>query len=128
MKHLRHVAAVLSLGAAFLICRQTSAQEAVAEEVRVEGAFVASPFELRRDHAVEILSDRMTLRAAELRSAELQRANENSVTRLLDLTKYSPIPLGSSENRVDTFFLSNYMRADLNPRRDNSLFDNASRR
>ncbi|MFN2475170.1 MAG: hypothetical protein ABR526_02370 [Chthoniobacterales bacterium] len=125
MRNLRLIAAAsLSIGATFLVCRHASAQEAVVEEVRVDGAFVASPFELRRDHAVEILTERMMSRAAELRAAELHLANENPATRLLELTKYIPIPLGSSENRVDTFFLSNYMRADLNPRSDNRLFGN----
>lgn len=99
------------------------AQEAVMDEVRVEGAFTASPFELRRDKAVEIMIERLNLRAETLRSAELQHANENSVTRLLELTKYVPIPLGSSENRIDTFFLSNYMRRDLNPRDTSPLFE-----
>lgn len=93
------------------------------EEIRVEGTFTASQFELRRDPAVEGLIDRLTLRAAELRDRELQRANESSVTRLLELTRYIPIPLGSSENRVDTFFLSNDMRSDLNPHDHARLFD-----
>lgn len=93
------------------------------DEVRVEGAFTASPFELRRDKAVEIMIERLNLRAETLRSAELQHANESSVTRLLELTKYVPIPLGSSENRIDTFFLSNYMRKDFNPRDTSPLFE-----
>jgi hypothetical protein len=101
---------------------RVAAQEAVAEEVRVEASFAASTFELRRDKAVQLLTDRLVLRADEIHAAELQHANENSVSRLLELTKYVPIPLGSSENRVDTFFLSNYMRSDLNPREDKRLF------
>lgn len=120
MTNLRLIATVLSLGTASLVISgEAAAQEAVAEEVRV---FVAAPFELRRDRAVEILTERMALRATELRSAELQRANENSVTRLLELTKWIPIPLGNSGKPVDTFFISNYMRADLNPRDGSPLF------
>ncbi|MDQ6624927.1 MAG: hypothetical protein M3Y69_02120 [Verrucomicrobiota bacterium] len=125
MTNRSRVTALLSLGlASWIGSGHAAAQEGVAEEVRVEATFVASPFELQRDHAVEILAERLTLHTAALHSAELQRANENSVTRLLELTKYIPIPLGSSENRVDTFFQSNYMRVDLNPRGENPLFGN----
>lgn len=111
---------LMGITSAFVL-QPAAGQEAITSEVRVDGSFTAWHFELRRDKAVQILTDRLTSRAAELRSAELQRADESIVTRLLELTKYSPFRFGN-DPRVDTFFLSNSMRPDLNPRNDNRLF------
>ncbi len=96
------------------------AQEAVMEEVRVEGV---SPLELSNDRAVDLFTRRLLERDEVKHALELQLANRNPLTTLLSLTSAVPIPLGSSENRVDTFFLQNYVRADLNPTKENPLFD-----
>jgi hypothetical protein len=117
----------LPLGAilAVLSCH-AFAQEAVMEEVIVE-----APFDLRlqlpKDSNVRIMIERLTLKADTERALELQIANRTPINTLLDLTKYSPIPLGGSDPRVDTFFLQNYMRADLNPSKRNPLFDDLRR-
>ena len=97
-------------------------QEAVMEEIVVE-----APFDIRLDlsspspTAVQIMIDRLTLRAETQRALEMQIANRNPLNTLLDLTKYSPIPLGASENRIDSFFLQSYLRADPNPRTEDPL-------
>jgi len=104
-----------------------SGQEAVVEEVRVEGSF-SSGLQIRPDPAVRELRDRLTLRGTEQRALELEKANENVVTKLLNLTRYIPIPLGGSEDPVDTFFLQNQMRPDLNPPTTDPLGLNAAAR
>ena len=98
------------------------AEEGVAtmEEIIVEAPFDVR-LELPQESAVKIMIERMRLRSETERELELKIANRDPISRLLELTKYSPIPLGASENRVDTFFLENSMRADLNPRRDDPL-------
>jgi hypothetical protein len=96
------------------------AEEVLMEEVVVEGAFDAT-LELRQDRAVDELTKRLQLRAEMTRALELEKANESMTTKLFNLTSYIPFPLQASENRVDTFFQQNYMRADLNPRRDDPL-------
>ncbi len=97
------------------------------EEVRVE-ASVDLRLEPPRESAVQSLMERLTLRDDLQRASELQVANRSAVSTLLDLTKYSPIQLGSSEDRLDTFFLSNVMRADLNPSHENPLFSAGEQR
>ena len=97
-----------------------SAQEAVMEEIVIEESLDLR-LESPRESTVQIMIDRLTLRAETQRALELQIANRTPLNVLLDLTKYSPIPLGASENRVDIFFLQNSLRADLNPRDDDVL-------
>lgn len=98
------------------------AQEAVMEEVRVEASFSAS-LESPNNGGVDLLTRRLRDGAEAQREFELQIANRNPVSTLLGLTSFVPIPLGSSDNRIDTFFLQNYMRADLNPPKANPLFE-----
>lgn len=93
-----------------------SAQEAALEEIRVEGSFEEG-LELPRDRAVEFLIKHLNLVEETARARELQKANESVVTKFFDLTRYSPISFGASDSRLDTFFLQNSMRADLNPGR-----------
>ena len=90
------------------------------DEIIVEAPFDVR-LELPKESHVQIMIERLRLRAETERAAELKIANRDAVSRLLDLTKYSPIPLGASEDRVDTFFLQNALRADLNPRHDDPL-------
>lgn len=96
------------------------AQETVMAEVRVEASF-SSSLELPSNSASAEMIARMTLRDETSRVLDLAKANESAATKLLALTRFIPIPLGSSENRVDTFFLRNDMRADLNPRYEDPL-------
>lgn len=102
------------------------AQEAVMEEVRVEATF-SSGLELQRQNpAIEELLKRLELRDQQRRELELQEANKSSATKVIDLLKlpaWVPFGFGPSENKVDSFFQQNYMRADLNPRKENPLFD-----
>lgn len=99
-----------------------AAQEITLEEVKVEAQFI-DPLELPFSKSLDQLVERLRLRDENLRAVQLEDANKNSVTRILDLSRFSPIPLGSSESRVDTFLQENYMRAELNPREDKSLFE-----
>ncbi|MEP6809843.1 MAG: hypothetical protein ABI992_06340, partial [Chthoniobacterales bacterium] len=88
----------------------------------LDGIVVEAPFDVRlelpQQSVVQIMIARLQLRGEAERTRDLEIANRNPVTRLLDLTKYSPISVGASEDRIDTFFLENRLRADLNPRRD----------
>ncbi|MGZ5005789.1 MAG: hypothetical protein ACXV8H_09730 [Chthoniobacterales bacterium] len=102
--------------------RWAAAQEAVMEEVRVEASF-SSSLELSTNRAVDILTRRLREREDASRTLELQIANRNAVTTFLSLTRVIPIPLGSSESRVDTFLLQSYVRTDLNPSKANALFE-----
>ncbi len=96
-------------------------QEITIEEIRVE-AKIDLRLEPPSVSAVRFLVDELTARADLRRATELRVANQSSLTTLLDLSRFIPIPLGASDNRVDTFFLQNYTRADLNPRESNPLF------
>ena len=104
-----------------LSARTAFPQEAVLEEVRVEATFDLR-LEPPTESAVKIMIARLELRAETQRALELEVANKSPLATLLDLTRYSPIQLGASENHVDTFFLQNHMRADLNPSKRNPLF------
>jgi hypothetical protein len=112
----------VALACVFVATHFVAAQELVLDEVVVE-----APFDFRLDlpqpSAVQTMIDRLTLRAEAKRAAELEIANRTPISTLLDLTKYSPIPIGGSDSRVDSYFLENHMRADLNPREDLSLFE-----
>ena len=98
------------------------AEEGVAtmEEIIVEAPFDVR-LELPQESAVKIMIERMRLRSETERELELKIANRDPISRLLELTKYSPIPLGASEDRVDSFFMQNALRAELNPRKDDPL-------
>src|SRR5947209_348868 len=104
-----------------LAIASAAAQEITLEEVKVEAAFV-SPLELPLSKSIDQLIERLRLRDENARALELHEANKSTLTNLLDLTRYEPIPLGGSESRVDAFMQENYMRADLNPREKDSLF------
>jgi hypothetical protein len=97
------------------------AQEVTLEEVRVE-APAESLLDVPVTNELQKFVERLRLQESVVRATELQIANQSITTKLLNLTRYSPIPLGGSDSRVDTFFLQNYTRADLNPREDNPLF------
>ena len=114
----------VALAVSVLLTSSALAQEAVMDEGRVAAAF-SSGLELQRSTAVEELLKRLELRDAEKREAELHEANKHGATKVLDLMKlpaWLPLGLGASESRVDSFFQQNYMRADLNPKKENPLF------
>ncbi len=94
--------------------------EAVMEEVIVEAPFDVR-LQLPQESAVQNMIERIRLRTESERAAELAIANRSPITTILDLTRYSPIKAGASEDRVDTFFLENALRADLNPRERDPL-------
>lgn len=113
----------LAISAA-IVCALNAAraeEEAVMEEVIVEAPFDVR-LQLPKDSQVQIAIDRLTVKAQAERAAALEIANRTPLNTLLDLTKYSPIPLGGSDPRIDPFTLQSYMRADLNPREERSLF------
>lgn len=102
-------------------------QEQKEEELLLEGVVVEATFdldlqlELPQASAVQIMIERLNLHAETLRKTDLEIANRTPLNTLLDLTKYSPIPIGGSGSKVDTFFLENHMRVDLNPRHEDPL-------
>jgi hypothetical protein len=72
-------------------------------------------FELRLDPTFSKFVDTM-IRQGELeRAIELERANRSVITRLLEYTRFIPYRV---RPEVDTFFQQNYLRVDLNPKRD----------
>src|SRR5947208_16395395 len=86
-----------------------AAQEITLEEVKVEGAFV-SPLELPLSKSIDQLVERLRLRDENARALELLDANKSSLTNILELTRYDPIPL-PRDARIDTFSQEHYMRA-----------------
>ena len=94
------------------------------EEVRVEATFSSGLQLQRQNPAIDELLKRLELRDQQRRELELQEANKSSATKVIDLLKlpaWVPFGFGPSENKVDTFFQQNYMRADLNPRKEDPL-------
>ena len=121
----RHLQFASALAAAVSVASSASAQEAVMEEVRVEATFSSGLQLQRQNPAIDELLKRLEMRDGQRRELELQEANKSSATKVLDLLKLParvPFGLGPSENKVDSFFQQNYMRADLNPRKENPLF------
>jgi hypothetical protein len=91
-------------------------------EVRVEAEVIdLRELQLYQSRTMTAFIEELQLRDAATRAAELQKVNQSSLTTVLDLTRYSPIPLGGSDLRTDTFFQQNYMRPDLNPRENDPL-------
>ena len=118
---------LLAVGAALasLLASGASAQEALMEEVRVEATFSSGLQLQRQNPAIEDLLKRLELRDQQKRELELHEANKSSATKVIDLLKlpaWLPFGFGASENKVDSFFQQNYMRADLNPPKQSVLF------
>lgn len=71
--------------------------------------------ELQRQRPLRLFIDSLVLKDADIRASELQVLNQSGFTTLLDLTRFIPLRF---KPEVDTFFLQNYMRPDLNPTGD----------
>lgn len=111
--------------AAAILPAEGFAQEAVMEEVRVEATFHSGLQLQRQNPAIDDLLKRLELRDQERRELELREANKSGLTKVVELLRlpaWVPFGFGGSETRVDAFFQQNYMRADLNPRKENPLF------
>jgi hypothetical protein len=107
MMRRRHLA-VVALCASLLTLRCVLAEEETAvltlEEIVVEET-IDLRLELPKESAVQMMIDRLTLRAETQRALDLEIANRTPMTTILDLTKYVPIPLFSGSSKpVDTFF------------------------
>src|SRR5947209_16191526 len=103
-----------------LVAVSAFAQEITLEEVKVEAVYV-SPSELPLNKSIDQMIERLRLNDEHARTIDLRNAHQSSLTTLIDLTRYSPIPLGN-DPRIDAFTQENYMRADLNPRESKSIF------
>jgi len=58
------------------------------------------------------------------RLVDLKNANEDVFTRAVDLLRFVPFKLSSSDIKLDDFFTPNYLRADYNTARPEvHLFD-----
>ena len=90
------------------------------EPIKVEATFDLQ-LELRQRAREAQITERLRAESESRRVFELQNLNKSAISRLLELTKFSPIPLGGSENRIDTFFIQNHLRADLNPSRNEGV-------
>lgn len=116
MKRLVRLGALLVLGGA-----SVSAQEITLEEVRVEAPSV-SLFDLPVTDALQKFIEGLRLNDETTRALELRKANQSSLTHLLELTRYVPIPLGGSDPHQDSFPASSYLRADLAAPKASPLF------
>jgi len=113
-----------------LLCVVTlSAVRGFSQEITLEEIRVEAPFDVRlsppNDLALRTLLERLNAHAEMQREVELRKANQGTVTNVLDLLQAPlgiPFGLSSRDRLTDEFFLQNYMRADLNPRESNSLF------
>jgi hypothetical protein len=110
---------ISSLAACAAIATQPQhEEEEEVVELELEGVVVEAEADFRdlQLHETKPFAEFIEkLQVREQRAAALQKTHQSSVTTVLDLTRYSPIPLGGSDPRTDTFFLQNYMRRDLNP-------------
>ena len=70
-------------------------------------------FELRLDPSFSKFVDAMTRQTEMQRAIELETANRSIFTKLLEYTRFIPYRM---RPEVDTFFLQNYLRVDLNPK------------
>jgi hypothetical protein len=70
-------------------------------------------FELRLDPTFSKFVDGMTRQSEMERAIELERANRSVFSKLLEYTRFIPYRV---RPEVDTFFLQNYLRVDLNPK------------
>ena len=116
-------ALVSLIAASLFFTADARAQEVTLEEVRVE-AEPESLLHVPVTNELQRFVERLRLDDFAKRASALEEANKSTVTKLLDLTRYSPLSLGESDPRADTFFQQNYTRADLNPRKEpHPLFD-----
>jgi|SRR5947209_17171037 len=77
-----------------------------------------------RDRSVQEIIATMTSRDEAQRSLELQAANESVFTRAIDVLRFVPFKMGSSDMKSDEFFTPNYLRIDYErPPSEPQLFD-----
>lgn len=103
---------------AFALGSLHAEEEVIAEmeEIQIEGSFSDS-LELKQAAAIKEMVARLMAHEEATRALELKAANETLVTRLFDLTKYSPIQFGAGDSRADSFF---FTRSYALPERDHA--------
>jgi hypothetical protein len=78
-----------------------------------------------RDHSIQDIVTRINSHDEARHSFELRRANESVFTRAIDLLRFVPFKLSSSDIKSDDFFTPNYLRVDYErPLSEAHLFDN----
>jgi hypothetical protein len=79
-----------------------------------------------RDRVIQELVSAINSHDEAQYSFELRTANESVVTRAIDLLRFIPFKLSSSDMKSDEFLTPNYLRVDLDrPVGDAHLFDKA---
>jgi hypothetical protein len=119
-------AIVLLLGTSTLATVPEQEDDEEVVELELEGVVVEAEIDFRdlqlhEPKALAAFIEELQVNDHAQRAAELVKAHQSGITTILELTRYSPIPLGGSDPRTDTFFLQNYMRPDLNPREADPL-------
>ena len=78
----------------------------------------------KRDRAVREFVETLSERSETKRLLDLDTANASLFTRAVDLFRFVPFKLSSSDCKLDDFFTPNYLRADYNrPVPEARLFD-----
>jgi hypothetical protein len=78
-----------------------------------------------RDHSIQDIVTRINSHDEARHSFELRSANESVFTRAIDLLRFVPFKLSSSDIKSDDFFTPNYLRVDYErPLSEAHLFDN----
>jgi hypothetical protein len=81
--------------------------------------------EAHRDRTIQDIVGTINDRDEAQHSLELHTANESVFTRAIDLLRFVPFKLSSSDINSDEFFTPNYLRADYDrPVSQAHLFDN----
>jgi len=78
-----------------------------------------------RDRPIQDIVDAINSHDEAQHSFELRTANESVFTRAIDLLRFVPFKLSSSDMKSDDFFTPNYLRVDFDkPVSEAHLFDN----
>ena len=112
---------ILLVGESVCFAQQQSAQTADGHKATASFSFSLG---MRRDRAVDQTVEMMNERTEAQRLVDLKNANEDVFTRAVDLLRFVPFKLSSSDIKLDDFFTPNYLRADYNTARPEvHLFD-----
>jgi hypothetical protein len=78
-----------------------------------------------RDRVIQDIVGAINSHDEAQQSFELRTANESVFTRAINLLRFVPFKLSSSDMKSDDFFIPNYLRVDFdNPVSEAHLFDN----
>jgi hypothetical protein len=101
--------------------RGQSASATDAPKLTESFTFTLNP---HRDDAIRHMIETMRTRDEMQRMLDLKAADASVITRAIDLLRFRPFKLSSSDGKADEFFTPNYLRPDYNgPTSGAHLFD-----